>query len=70
MSAINPAQAALSRWMRPAVAKSWIAQITRYSRERRRSWRPVYGEEAFRMVLSRDWVTLDLGSSAGPLGPQ
>jgi hypothetical protein len=60
MSAIDPAEAALTRWMRPSVALGWIAHITGYSRRRRLSHRRDYGEAAFRMLLSRDWVTLDL----------
>ena len=66
MSAINPAQAALTRWMRPSVARSWIAQITRHSRysrcarSRREAERVGEAARAFRTLLTRDWVVVDL----------
>jgi hypothetical protein len=70
MSVINPAQAALSRWMNPSVARSWIAQITRYSQRRRTSFRRYDdGEAAFRMVLRCDWVRLNLPPSRSSFSP-
>ena len=63
MAAINPSQAALTRWMHPSVARSWIAQITRYRSDRRPiEWRGG-GAAEFHMLLSRDWITLDFSAS-------
>lgn len=59
MSELNPAQAALSRWMRPPVARSWIAQITRYSSHRETAYRRDLRQDMFRTLLSRDWITID-----------
>jgi hypothetical protein len=69
MSVINPAQAALTRWMHPSVARSWIAQITRYPQQRPSRSREEYGEAAFRMLLSCDWVSLDLRGSRRSFSP-
>jgi hypothetical protein len=69
MSAINPAQAALTRWMHPSVARSWMAQITRYRSDRRPVECHDGGAAEFHMLLSRDWVTLDFGPSGRPQAP-
>jgi len=70
MTVINPAQAALSRWMNPSVARSWIAQITRYSQRRRTDFRRHDdGEAEFRMLLSCDWVTLNLPRPRSTFSP-
>ena len=67
MAAINPAQAALTRWMHPSVAKSWLAQITRYPLDPRTAQWRCEGAAEFRMLLTRDWVALDMRSVGGSL---
>jgi hypothetical protein len=70
MFAINPAEAALSRWMRPSVARGWIAQITRYPCDRQNPKLRSAGEAAFRSLLRCDWVTLELDEGDRPTGSQ
>jgi hypothetical protein len=69
MSIINPAQAALTRWMHPLVARSWIAQITRYPRDRSAAHTRSDGAMEFHTLLSRDWVILDLPTRRGSFSP-
>lgn len=59
MPELNSAQAALSQWMRPPVARGWLAQITRYT-ARRAAFTREAGSGAFRALLNRDWVKLDI----------
>ncbi|MFL6733280.1 MAG: hypothetical protein ACJ8EY_01140 [Sphingomicrobium sp.] len=65
----NPPEAILSRWMRPSVARSWIAQVRRYSRHPSTRCRLDEGEATFRTLLSRGWVTLDLAGAGARRSP-
>jgi len=69
MPSFNPPEAFLSRWMRPSVARGWIAQITRYSRHPSSRFPRDEGEAAFRTLLSRDWVKLDLPGAGAQRTP-
>jgi hypothetical protein len=69
MFAINPSEAALSRWMHPSVARGWLAQITRYSSGLRKVRSRCSGAGEFRALLNCDWVTLDLPRGSGPFSP-